>query len=137
MSWLLDTNVLSELRKGARANPAILRWLASVDADDLWTSVLVVGEIRKGVELVRARDRRQASSLDRWLSELRKAHEDRLLPVTERIAETWGRMSAARPVSVVDGLLAATAVTHDLTLVTRNTRNVAGTGARVLDPFAD
>lgn len=137
MSWLLDTNVLSELRKGARANPAVLRWLASVDADDLWTSVLVVGEIRKGVELVRARDRRQASSLDRWLSELRKAHEDRLLPVTERIAETWGRMSAARPVSVVDGLLAATAVTHDLTLVTRNTRNVAGTGARVLDPFAD
>ena len=133
MAFLLDTNVLSELRKRERCNPSVRQWFATIDADDLYVSVLVVGEIRRGIELLRRRDTRGASALDRWLSELERRYGDRILPVTLEICRIWGGMSLDRP---LDGLMAATAVHHGMTLVTRNVGDVERSGADVLDPFA-
>lgn len=136
MSFLLDTNVFSEIRKGLRCNAGVRTWFAETDSGDLWMSVLVVGEIRRGIELIRRRDRRQATALDRWLGSLMREQAERILPVSQLVAETWGEMTATRPLSPIDGLLAATAVVHDLTLVTRNRKHVLQTGARCLDPFS-
>lgn len=136
MSWLLDTNVLSEIRKPARLRvAAVTSWYAAVQAEDIFLSVIVVGEIRKGIELRRRKDPVAADVLDKWLERLRAAHASRILPVDEDVAEDWGRLSALRPLSVPDGLLAATARVYDLTLVTRNVRDVAGLPVRVLNPF--
>jgi hypothetical protein len=133
--YLLDTNVASEVRKGPRANSAVRVWLESVDDSGLFLSVLVLGEIRKGIEQVRPKDPAKAHALERWLAGLEQTYGDRLLPVTTAIADEWGRLSAMRPVSTVDGLLAATALVHDLTLVTRNVPHVGHTGVTVLNPF--
>jgi predicted nucleic acid-binding protein len=111
-------------------------WIAAVDSDELFLSVLVVGEIRQGVERLRHRDPAQATVFEGWLAALRRDYGDRVLPITMAVAEEWGRLNAADPLPVVDGLLAATAKVHDLTLVTRNTSQVEGTGARLLNPFA-
>jgi predicted nucleic acid-binding protein len=135
LSYLLDTNVVSELRKGARANPGVARWFDAVAEEDLHLSVLVVGEIRLGVEGVRRRDAITAARLERWLSELTSAYQGRILPVDLRAAELWGRLNIPDPLPAVDGLLAATALVHDLTLVTRNTRHLGRTGVRCLNPF--
>lgn len=136
MTWLLDTNVISEIRKGPRCDPNVARWYGGVAAADLHLSVLVLGELRKGVEQLRSREPARAEVLQRWLEEVGAAFAARILPVGREIAECWGTMSAIRPVPVIDGLLAATAKVHGLVLVTRNTRDVAGLGAEVLDPFA-
>ena len=133
--YLLDTNVASELRKGSRANAGVLGWFESVEDSDLFLSVLVAGEIRKGVEQARLIDRAKAQALDLWLAGLERQYEDRMLPVTRAVADRWGRLSAIRPISTVDCLLAATALAHDMTLVTRNVVDVAGTGVRLLNPF--
>ena len=135
MSLLLDTNVVSELRKGARAHPRVRVWFESVADTDLHLSVLVVGELRRGIERVRAKDAKQAAALEHWLQRLTRDHADRILPVDRRIAEQWGRFSAARNGSPVDVLMAATAWVHELVLVTRNTRDVAWTGVACLNPF--
>jgi predicted nucleic acid-binding protein len=132
----LDTNIVSETRKGQRINPGVLAWLESVADADLFLSVLVVGEIRRGVEQARAKDPVKAGALEAWLSGLERKYGDRVLPVTTGIAEQWGRLSAIRPISTVDGLLAATALEHDLTLVTRNVTDVAHTGVKLLNPFS-
>lgn len=134
--FLLDTNVLSELRKGERADANVRRWFGSVDENSLFLSVLVTGEIRRGIEAIRKRDVRAAWALEGWLETLVKAHSDRVLPVDAAIADEWGRLDARGSLPVVDGLLAATARVHDLTLVTRNVKDVARTGMDVLDPFA-
>ncbi len=136
MTFLVDTNVLAELRKGARANVGVQRWFREADERHLLTSVLVVGEVRRGIESVRRRDPTAALALDHWLARLTGSFGDRILTVDARVAETWGRLSVPDPIPAVDGLLAATALVHDLTLVTRNVRDVARTGARVVDPFA-
>lgn len=133
--FLLDTNVASEIRKLRRSDPGVLIWLESVDAAELFLSVLVVGEIRKGIELARPNDPVKARALERWLTELERSFGDRVLPVTTAVADRWGRLCALRPTSTTDGLLAATALVHDLTLVTRNLADVAHTGARLLNPF--
>jgi toxin FitB len=135
VSLLLDTNIVSELRKGKRADPRVRTWFASVAETDLHLSVLVVGELRRGIERVRARDPRQATALERWLQRLTREHADRILPVDRRVAEQWGRFSAQRSGSPVDVLLAATAWVHELVLVTRNTPHVAWTGVSCLNPF--
>ena len=135
MSFLLDTNVVSELRKGSRTNANVSQWIASVNEQDLRLSVLVVGELRQGVERIRRRDVASAERLDRWLTTLVEAFGERILPVDSRIAETWGRLNVPDPLPAVDGLLAATALVHDLMLVTRNVRHVSRTGARFVDPF--
>ena len=135
MDYLIDTNVLSEWRKGARANACLVTWMSRVPQMHLFLSVLVIGEVRCGIEGIRTRDATQAAALEEWLARICQTFEGRILPVTRQIAETWGRLSTPDPLSDVDGLLAATAITHDLTLVTRNTRDVARTGVRLLNPF--
>jgi predicted nucleic acid-binding protein len=135
VSFLLDTNVVSELRKGRRINAGVARWVASVDAEDLRLSVLVVGELRQGIERIRRRDPASAQRLDRWLLTMVDGFADRILPVDVRVADTWGTMNIPDPLPAVDGLLAATALVHDLTLVTRNTRHVNRTGVRLINPF--
>ncbi|TVQ30840.1 MAG: type II toxin-antitoxin system VapC family toxin [Geminicoccaceae bacterium] len=136
MSFLIDTNVISEVRKRERCQPGVAAWWASVPEDDLWLSVVVLGEIRKGVEVVRRRDPERALALERWLGQVVSGFADRILPVDAAVAEAWGRMAAVRPVPVIDALLGATAKAHGLTLVTRNAADLAGLGVDVLDPFA-
>ncbi len=138
MRYLLDTNVVSELRKGPAADDAVAAWIASVPSSaDLGLSVLVLGEIRQGVERLRCRgDAAQANLFAAWLDRLRIEFGDRLLVVSREIAERWGELRAASPVPPVDGLMAATALEHELTFVTRDTSAVAVTGVRLLDPWA-
>ena len=101
----------------------------------MFLGVLVLGEMRRGIERIRRRDPQQTAVLERWLEEIALKFAGRILPIDETIAEAWGRMYYVRNVPVVDGLLAATAIVHDITLVTRNVSDVEGLGARVLDPF--
>lgn len=135
MAYLLDTNVVSELRKVA-PNPRVLAWHQSRRRAEAYISVLVVGEIRQGIERVRPRDPGQADTLERWLIGLIPAYRDRILPVTVAIAQEWGRLNALpQPLPVVDGLMAATAKVHGLILVTRNVADVVWAGVKVLNPF--
>jgi len=136
VSFLVDTNIISELRKRDRANANVRAWFASVTDDDLFLSVLVIGEIRQGIERVRERDSRQAEALEAWLGRVRKLFGPRLLPITESVAEEWGRLNRIRPLPTVDSLLAATAKVNGLTLVSRNATDFSGTGVSFLDPFA-
>ena len=135
MSYLLDSNIVSELRKRDRADAGVRGWLMSVDDFDLYLSVLTVGEIHRGIESVLRRDRPRALVLNRWFHALVVDYETRLLPVDREIAEEWGRMNVTATLPVIDGLLAATARVHGLTFVTRNTRDVARTGVTCLNPF--
>ncbi|MBP8918523.1 MAG: type II toxin-antitoxin system VapC family toxin [Micropruina sp.] len=134
--FLLDTNVVSALRKRHRADPNLLRWFARNEAAEFWLSVLVVGELRRGVELIRRRDEVSAARLTTWFDSLMDDYADRVLPVTVAIAERWARITTPDPAPAVDGLLAATALEHGLVLVTRNVSDVARTGVPVVDPFA-
>lgn len=135
MSFLIDTNVISEVRKGTRCDPNVAAWYSSIKDFDLYLSALILGEIRKGIELARPRDPAKAEALQGWLDAVVEAFADRVIPVDRFVSDAWGRMSATRPIPVIDGLLAATAKVHDLTLVTRNDADVAGLGVRVLNPF--
>lgn len=113
-----------------------MRWAASVDPAELHTSVLVIGEIRHGIELKRRSDAAQAAALDMWLNQICARLGGRILPVDERIAEAWGLLGIPDPVPTIDGLIAATAMVHGLTVVTRNISDLARTGVSVLDPFS-
>lgn len=135
MAFLLDTNIVSELRKRERADAAVRRWFATVEDLDLFISVLVVGEIARGIELLRRRDVDGARALDRWLSGLERRYDDRILPITVEICRLWGRLSLDRPLAPIDGLMAATAIQHGLTLVTRNVGDVERSGVSLLNPF--
>jgi predicted nucleic acid-binding protein len=134
VSFLLDTNVVSEIRKKV-PNAGVSAWFASVSPNELFLSVLVVGEIRQGVERLARRDPAQAEPFERWLAQLADAYGDRMVPVTAEVAQVWGRLNVPDPLPVVDGLLAATALVHGWTLVTRNVGDVASSGARLLNPF--
>jgi predicted nucleic acid-binding protein len=136
MKFLLDTNIVSELRKGSRANESVSAWVAAVDPADLYLSVLVIGELRQGVEQVRRRDTTAAQRLDRWLTTTVEAYADRMIPVDGRVADLWGRLNVPDPLPLIDGLLAATAIAHGMTFVTRNVRQVARTGVDIHNPFA-
>ena len=133
--YLVDTNVVSELRKRDRANAGVLRWFDSCYADDLFLSVLVLGELRHGVELLRRKDKAAGRALDRWLRRLERDYSDRILLITSPICERWGRIGLDRPVPPVDGLLAATALEHSLTFVTRNITHVTSSGVDAMNPF--
>ena len=135
MTFLIDTNIISEVRKGDRGDPAVAAWWNGVSEDDLWLSSLVLGEIRKGVELARRRDPRRAEALEAWLTDVMSRFGNRVLPVDTAVAEQWGRMNAVRPLPVIDALLAATAKANGLTLVTRNVADVAELDVDVLNPF--
>ncbi len=134
MSFLLDTNVLSEARR-KRASPQVTSWFQRVDPTSLHISVLTLGEIAKGAARYAKRDVAQAAVLAQWLDATRRDYADRIIPIDIEIAETWGRLDALRPLPVIDGLLAATALVRDMTLVTRNLRDIADTGVTVLDPW--
>jgi len=136
VSWLVDTNVLSELRKGVRAHVGIRAWFDDAREGELFTSVLVLGEIRRGIESIRRRDAPSALALEQWLARLASDFAERVLPVDARVADRWGNLNVPDPIPTVDGLLAATALVHDLILVTRNVRDVERTGVRLWDPTA-
>lgn len=133
--YLLDTNVLSELRKGARRDARVAAWRASIDAHSVYLSVLVIGEIRQGIALVRRRDTARADAHEVWLQSIERDHKTRILPVSRAVASTWGPLNVPDKLPAIDGLLAATAIVHDLTLVTRNVRDVARTGVKLINPF--
>jgi predicted nucleic acid-binding protein len=136
VSYLVDTNVISELYKGEKCDPCVARWYDSIGDEDLFISVLVLGEIRKGAEKIRHRDPDRAKIIEIWLSGLKDIFDDRVLPVDSLIADKWGRMSARRSVPIVDCLLAATARIHGLTIVTRNVRDYEGLDVPMINPFA-
>jgi predicted nucleic acid-binding protein len=136
LSYLLDTNVISELRKGSRCNPGVAAWFAGVSPEEIYLSVLTLGEIRKGIENIRRRDKPAAEALESWLHELEASLSDNLLPVDQAIAEQWGRFNVPDPLPMLDSLLAATASVHGMTLVTRNLKDVERTGVECLNPFS-
>jgi predicted nucleic acid-binding protein len=136
--FLLDTNVISELIK-SKPDSNVLGWIDDTEETILFLSVLTLGEVRNGIERLHPGKRR--GRLESWLTvDLRLRFQDRILTVNEAIAERWGALSAiaakkGRPVPVIDGLLAATALHHDLMLVTRNDTDVTGTGVPTLNPW--
>jgi len=134
MAYLIDTCVLSELRK-PKGHPGVAAWLAGIRPDEAFLSVLTLGEIRRSIEVRRAKDPVAARALERWLLGLESHYGDRILPITPAIADRWGRLSATRPLPVTDGLIAATALEHKFTVVTRNTADLARAGVGLLDPF--
>ena len=135
--YLIDTNIVSEVGKGIRCDIHVANWYSEVDESLLYISSLSLGEIRRGIELVRRRgDPAQANSLEIWLQTVKQQFSNRVLDVDSLIAETWGEVSALRPIPAVDGLLAATAKVHNLTLVTRNIQDVQGLGVNLLNPFS-
>jgi hypothetical protein len=135
MKYLLDTNVISEVSKGEQSDQSVSTWYESMEPDSLCISVLVIGEIRAGVEKLRLREAQRAAAFERQLVLVIDLFADRIIGIDRRIAEQWGRLNARQRRPAVDGLLAATALVHGLTVVTRNARDFASTGAEVLNPF--
>lgn len=134
MSFLLDTVVLSELRK-AKPSRKVVQWIKAQEADSMFVSVVSVGEIERGVEKARKSDAVFAAELEQWLESLLNLYADRILPVSANAARLWGRLSARLGHDGADLLIAATALAHGCTVVTRNVKHFAPTGVRVLDPF--
>jgi predicted nucleic acid-binding protein len=134
VSYLLDTNVVAEIRK-PRPHPSVSAWFTGVSGGELFLSVLVLGEIRQGIDRIRKRDPRRAAVYEAWLTSLRRDFGDRILPVDEEVALEWGRLNAPDPLPVVDGLMAATAVVRGLTYVTRDVAGLTRAGVTVLNPF--
>lgn len=135
MTYLIDTNVLSETRKRQPARE-VTDWIAATPADRLHVSVLSLGEIEQGIARIRARgDRQQASALERWLRDVEDGFADRVLPVTLSVATAWGRYTYDQPLPVVDALIAATARVHGMTVVTRNIKDFERAGIQTVNPF--
>ncbi len=137
MGYLIDTNILSELQKGERADLGVRNWYSSTRGDELYLSVLVLGEVRQGIERLRRRDPDQALRLEQRMALIRVRLADRVLPISVAVAERWGRNNVPDALPVIDGLLAATALEHDLILVTRNVHDVQRSGVLLLNPFSD
>jgi toxin FitB len=131
--YLLDTNIISETRK-TRADSGVMAFLSAAEATGLFLSVLTLGELRKGVRAKRRTDPVAADRLGAWVDTIETMFSDRVLPVDLAIASRWGELSAGRTFPVIDTLIAATALRHGLTLVTRNTRDVESTGVPLIDP---
>jgi toxin FitB len=134
VSFLLDTNVISEIRR-PKPNAGVTTWFEEAADEDLFLSVLVVGEIRQGIERLRIRDPEQAAVFERWLDTLQLDFRDRLLPVSAAVGDAWGRLNAPAPLPAVDSLLAATALVHGLVFVTRDTSKLEGAGVPLLNPW--
>lgn len=135
--FLLDTNVVSELRKGERANRGVVEWYGRRDKRELFLSVVTLAELRRGIALVRRRDPLQATALDRWCESLQREFRrvGHLLSLRPAEAVAWGDLMALRPLPILDAFLAATAQTHQLTLVTRNEDDFAGLPVVLENPF--
>ena len=136
--FLVDTDVISEARKGERANAGVRAFFARAgqEGTDLYLSVITIGELRQGVEKIRHRgDTSQAQRLERWLLQITSAYADRILALDEEIAHVWGRLRVPNPENPLDKQIAATALIHDLVVVSRNVVHYAPTGVRATDPF--
>jgi len=134
MPYLLDTCIISELRK-PHCNPGVASWMTGIEPDEAFLSVITLGEIRKGIELLRPKDSKTAAALERWLDGLDNHYGERVLSVSAAVADRWGRISPAQPLSVSDGLIAATGLEHKLTVVTRNLADFQRSGVNTLNPF--
>jgi predicted nucleic acid-binding protein len=130
--YLVDTNVLSEARRGS---PKARAWLRSVDPAAAFLSVVTLGEIMRGVALKARTDAKTAAALTAWLRQLQQDHGARILPVTDQIALAWGRLAAERPRGMADALIAATAAVHGKIVVTRNVADFDGAGVPVINPW--
>lgn len=135
MSYLLDTNVISELRKGERCHESVAAWFSTVADDEIFFSVLTIGELQKGIENLRRRDARTASVLEAWYLQILQDYSDRILPVDLNVVDEWARMNVPNPRPVLDSMLAATAKVHGLVLVTRDVTAIARTGVEFLNPW--
>jgi predicted nucleic acid-binding protein len=133
LSFLLDTNAVSEIRR--RHDPRVRAWAEAVQNAELHLSALTLGEIRTGIDRLRGRDPAQADVFTHWLSELRTRFAERILPVDARIADRWGQLNAPTSRNTVDSLIAATAHVHQLTVVTRNTKDFQGCDVSLLNPW--
>lgn len=136
--YLVDTDVISEIRKGEKANSGVRAFFedAGRDGVDLYLSVVTIGELRQGVERIRHRgDGEQAQLLERWLRKVSGAYADAILPIDEETVHVWGRLRVPNPENPLDKQIAATALIHDLTVVTRNSEHFAPTGVRLKNPF--
>jgi toxin FitB len=136
--FLVDTNVISEARKGSRANGGVMAfWQEMANGDSpVFLSAIAIGELRRGIDLIRHRgDQQQAKALEQWLGQLLDDYGDRVLAFDQEAAQLWGRLRAPNPAHALDKQIAAIALLHDLTVVTRNTADFAGTGVRLLNPF--
>lgn len=135
--YLLDTNVVSELRKGVRANAGVTAFFASLKPEEIYLAVQTIGEIRRGVENIRGRgDREQAERLETWLEALVSEHAMRILDFDLECAQVWGKLLSPNPQHPVDKQIAAIGLIYDLTVVTRNTADFQSTGVRLFDPFS-
>jgi predicted nucleic acid-binding protein len=135
VSFLVDTNVLSELRKGSRGDPHVHAWTEANGWSALHTSWIAIAEMKRGVQLIRRRDKPQAIVLQAWLEKALELLADRIHPIDRAVAEIWADLMVPNPRSPLDALIAATAHAHGLTLVTRNVRDFAGAGIDLLDPW--
>jgi predicted nucleic acid-binding protein len=131
--YLVDTNVLSEARRGGKE---VRIWLRSIDPTTIYLSVITLGEIMKGIALKLRSDARAAAALTAWLEQLRRDHSDRILPITDGIALEWGRLAAERPRGMANGLIAATALVHTKIIVTRNVEDFSDVGIPVINPWS-
>jgi len=137
VSYLLDTNILSETRK-RNGDPRVKEWISATSRERMHISVLTIGELGHGITQLRERgDRRQAAVIEGWLDEVVDEFGKRIVPVTLDVAREWGMQSSARPAPTVDALIAATAMVHGWTVVTRNVKDFEATGVRLLNPFTD
>ena len=137
MNVLVDTNIISELKRGRKATPRVVTWFSTIPPERVFTSVVVLGEIRRGIELVARRDKMQAELLERWYASMRHRLGDRVLPVDEPVMSTWARISVPDMLPAYDGLIAATALVHELTVATRDTSDYRRVGVSGVDPWAD
>ena len=136
--YLVDTDVISEARKGSRGNAGVRAFFAraSQEGAELYLSVVTIGELRQGVERIRHRgDRAQAQKLEEWLLRVTSAYADRILPLDAETAHIWGRLRVPNPENPLDKQIAATALIHDLEVISRNVAHYGPTGVRVRNPF--
>src|SRR5262245_28764278 len=128
---------MSELKRGRNADAAVATWFGAIPPERIFTSVIVLGEIRRGIELIARRDKPQAAFLERWYVDMRTRLEDRVLAIDEAVVTIWSKISVPDMLPAYDGLIAATALAHGMAIVTRNALDYRRVGVEVIDPWAD